>query len=79
MVLLSYLYAMDYKEKLQAIFKECPFLEYKGIADLAGMDPSNFRKYVQDDKTIVTEKTYKKIISALSKAREQLIIVLDKK
>ena len=68
---------MDYKAKLVSIFEICPFLDKSVIAREIEMDPGNFRRYVANNNTPVTEKVYNKIFPALQKAQGQFYKALN--
>lgn len=67
------------KEELIKIFNDCPFLDKTQIAKLIEMNDGNFRSYVGDNNTKVTEKTYNKIKGGLELALELFAASLNKK
>ena len=69
---------MNYKEKLIQIFQSVPALKKEELAESIGMDPGNFRRYVSENTTVVTEKTYDKIMSAIVKHHTDLSEALKK-
>lgn len=66
------------KEDLIKIFNDCPFLDKTQIARLIKMDDGNFRAYVGNNNTKVTEKTYNKIKGGLDLALELFTASLNK-
>lgn len=73
-----YFYKMDYKKKLIQIFTDVPAMKKEDLAASIGMDPGNFRRYVSNNETVVTEKTYDKIMSAIVKHHTDLTEALKK-
>ena len=58
---------MDYKKDIRTLMAKLSFLKENEIAKAAGIDPSNFNKYVSDNDVKVSEKTYLKIKSSIEK------------
>ncbi|AQX12672.1 hypothetical protein [Elizabethkingia meningoseptica] len=68
---------MDYKAKLVSVFNKCPFLDKSVIAREIEMDPRNFRRYITNNETPVTEKVFNKIFPALQKAQDNFYKALN--
>ena len=62
---------MDYKKDIRNLLAKLSFLKENEIAKAAGIDPSNFNKYVSDNDVKVSEKTYLKIKSSIEKLHAQ--------
>ena len=58
---------MDYKKDIRTLLAKLSFLKENEIAKAAGIDPSNFNKYVSDNDVKVSEKTYNKIKAGIDK------------
>ena len=62
---------MDYKNDIRNLLAKLSFLKENEIAKAAGIDPSNFNKYVSDNDVKVSEKTYLKIKAGIEKLHTQ--------
>lgn len=62
---------MDYKKDIRTLMAKLSFLKENEIAKAAGIDPSNFNKYVSDNDVKVSEKTYLKIKAGIQTLHSQ--------
>lgn len=62
---------MDYKKDIRTLMAKLSFLKENEIAKAAGIDPSNFNKYVSDNDVKVSEKTYLKIKAGIQTLHTQ--------
>ena len=62
---------MDYKKDIRNLLAKLSFLKENEIAKAAGIDPSNFNKYVSDNDVKVSEKTYLKIKAGIQTLHSQ--------
>lgn len=67
---------MDYKKDIRTLMAKLSFLKENEIAKAAGIDPSNFNKYVSDNDVKVSEKTYLKIKAGIQTLHSQFSEVI---